>query len=470
MAYSKQNFQNGQILNAANLEAMENGIIAGQGAHNLLDNSDFRNPVNSRGKNTYSDAGNEYTIDRWKTQYNTNMSIENGYINIFGNWQLYQIIQNPKDGIYTFAARIRINSAGQYAPNIYVSDGSGNSNERLLDASPGEWKTYILQDDLSSRTAEEITFSLSPRGGNTTASISVEWAAMYKGAYTASTLPPYVTKGKRVEMLNCGVPLAPHNLLDNSDFRNPVNQRGQSSYSGTGGKVYTIDRWHTWSASISLSLQSGYISITNSTDSIYQNISQIIDKHNLTGKAATIAVWDANDNVYCASGVISTNNEIICTTPTDFWFSAVLEDDNTIYFAIRPRGAKTAKLKAAALYEGSYTADTIPAYQPKGYAAELAECQMYYRKMSYPVIPCGNNPAGTQVYGFLPFRMRIANPTVACDTLYFFKGDTTFSSVSSASAASYGAGTRIVFNLSSSVEGNLAGAVAGNGITISADL
>ena len=49
MAYSKQNFQNGQILTAANLEKMENGIIAGQGVHNLLDNSDFRNPVNQRG-------------------------------------------------------------------------------------------------------------------------------------------------------------------------------------------------------------------------------------------------------------------------------------------------------------------------------------------------------------------------------------------------------------------------------------
>ena len=34
----------------------------------------------------------------------------------------------------------------------------------------------------------------------------------------------------------------------------------------------------------------------------------------------------------------------------------------------------------AALYEGSYTADTLPAYQPKGYAAELAECQRYYRR------------------------------------------------------------------------------------------
>ena len=34
------------------------------------------------------------------------------------------------------------------------------------------------------------------------------------------------------------------NLLDNSDFRNPVNQRGATSYSGS---VYTIDRWFLWS-------------------------------------------------------------------------------------------------------------------------------------------------------------------------------------------------------------------------------
>ena len=100
----------------------------------------------------------------------------------------------------------------------------------------------------------------------------------------------------------------------------------------------------------------------------------------MTGKAATIAVWDTNGNVYCASGLISTNNEIVCNAPADFWFSAILEDDNTIYFAIRPRGAKTANIKAAALYEGSYDASTLPAYQPKGYAAELAECMMFHRE------------------------------------------------------------------------------------------
>lgn len=32
----------------------------------------------------------------------------------------------------------------------------------------------------------------------------------------------------------------------------------------------------------------------------------------------------------------------------------------------------------AALYEGSYDASTLPPYVPKGYAAELAECQRYY--------------------------------------------------------------------------------------------
>ena len=35
----------------------------------------------------------------------------------------------------------------------------------------------------------------------------------------------------------------------------------------------------------------------------------------------------------------------------------------------------------AALYEGEYTADTLPVYLPKGYAAELLECQRYYYRL-----------------------------------------------------------------------------------------
>lgn len=459
MAYSKQNFQDGQILNAANLEAMENGIIAGQGAYNLLDNSDFTNPVNQRGKTSYSIDGNEYTIDRWKTQYGTGLTIENGYINIIGAWQIYQILKNPKDGVYTFAAEIRINSIGDNQPNIYISDGT----EVLLDAPIGQWKTYILQYDLSSIESDNISFSLSSRGGNNSnASISARWAAMYKGSYDASTLPPYVPKGKHVEMLNCGVPLTPHNLLDNSDFRNPVNQRGATSYTASS---YCIDRWFLGSGSASIT-SSGI----NLTGAVFRQAVALkagtytFAIHLSTGTTLFITFqYDGSSSVTSLGGESVTTGAYITMYNYD---SGVV----MVQFVQSNDSSGVHTTVWAALYEGSYTADTLPPYQPKGYAAELAECQRYYRQMSYPVIPCGNNPAGTQVYGFLPFRMRIANPTVSCDTLHFFKGDTTFCSVSSASAASYGAGTRIVFDLSQSVEGNLAGAVAGNGITISADL
>ena len=167
--------------------------------HNLLDNSDFRNPVNQRGATSYSTAGNEYTIDRWKTQYNTGLTIENGYINVIGGWQIYQVLKNPKDGVYTFAVEARINSIGDYRPNMDL----GGKKETLFDANIGEWKIYTLQYDVSSITDENISFSISARGGNSSGSISVKWAAMYKGSYDASTLPAYQPKGYAAELAEC---------------------------------------------------------------------------------------------------------------------------------------------------------------------------------------------------------------------------------------------------------------------------
>ena len=374
MAYSKQNFQNGQILNAANLEKMENGIIAGQGAENLLDNSNFRDPVNSRGKNTYSDAGNEYTIDRWKTQGGTNISIENGYINIIGQWELYQIIQNPKDGIYTFAARIRINSVGQFTPIMEVNNGSNTGRQINLDADIGEWKTYILQYDLSSMTAETIKFLLSPRGGNTTASISVEWAAMYKGAYTANTLPAYVPKGKHVEMLNCGVSLQPHNLLDNSDFRDPVNSRGITSTEASG---YHIDRWKKENESGKVTVGNGYLSMTGT--GAYWFLTQYIEPKKIkSGAVYTVALADTSGSVGVCSTVMSTDMTKFTARHT-FTSGAVVainveytSDKYAIYFT--SNSSKETRFAWAALYEGSYTADTLPPYVPKGKHVEMLNC------------------------------------------------------------------------------------------------
>ena len=70
-----------------NYNKIDSGVktaLQGRAAHNWLDNSDFTNPVNQRNSAYYTN-GNEYSIDRWKTQYGTNISIENGYINIGGS-------------------------------------------------------------------------------------------------------------------------------------------------------------------------------------------------------------------------------------------------------------------------------------------------------------------------------------------------------------------------------------------------
>lgn len=374
MAYSKQNFQNGQILNAANLEAMENGIIASQGAENRLNNGNFRDPVNSRGKNTYSNEGNEYTIDRWETQVSTNISIENGYINIFGQWGLYQKIQNPKDGIYTFAAKIRINSVGQFTPSIEVNNGSNTGRRIDLDANTGEWKTYILQYDLSSMTTETIRFLLSPRGGDTTASISVEWAAMYKGAYTANTLPAYVPKGKHVEMLNCGVSLQPHNLLDNSDFRNPVNSQGITSTEESG---YHIDRWKKENASGKVTVGNGYLSMTGT--GAYWFLTQHIEPKKIkSGAVYTVALADTSGSVSVCSTVMSTDMAKFTARHT-FTSRAVVitnieytSDKYSVYFT--SNSSAETRFVWAALYEGFYTADTLPPYVQKGKHVEMLNC------------------------------------------------------------------------------------------------
>ena len=53
---------------------------------------------------------------------------------------------------------------------------------------------------------------------------------------------------------------------------------------------------------------------------------------------------------------------------------AVFEGD---YYAV---GINSGNYLWAALYEGEYTAETLPEYQPKGYGAELAECQRYFQR------------------------------------------------------------------------------------------
>ena len=152
----------------------------------------------------------------------------------------------------------------------------------------------------------------------------------------------------------------PHNLLDNSDFTNPVNQRGRTGYFGN---IYTIDRWFLWTsdATGSVSVEENGVALNPQTAERIA-LAQRFPKGYLSGVAYTFAYCDN-------SGTITINNNPVITS-----------DEGFDYVEIVCNAWK--KIAWAVLYEGTYTADTLPPYVPKGYAAELTECLRYYQAVS----------------------------------------------------------------------------------------
>lgn len=170
--------------------------------------------------------------------------------------------------------------------------------------------------------------------------------------------------------------IQPRNLLDNSDFRNPVNQRGKTSYSGT---TYTIDRWwmqtDTGTASIG---DNGLTLATN--DSTSCKIMQYFEKLDIN-KVYTFVIKDTSENVYLIHSVPNERNEEKTSFGSMIVNTTNLNNENKSAFSISLDLGTTITLIWAALYEGSYTADTLPPYVPKGYVAELAECLRYFERL-----------------------------------------------------------------------------------------
>ena len=268
---------------------------------------------------------------------------------------------------------------------------------------------------------------------------------------------------------------APHNYLDNSDFRNPVNQRGQTSYTSGG---YCIDRWCTdaWnSAYPTVTVESGGIRIAGGVSGANScELKQMIEAKGLCGKTVTVAVkyrtfTVSNQsirhlNVFCdtihiahAKVTESVNNLMLVTF-------TVPEETSIIKISIGTsasyggNGTFDAVLEWAALYEGAYTAETLPEYQPKGYAHELLECQRYFIRLTKPNNPCssfvGIGTAASETGGFfccpVPVTMRTI-PTVSISSselLNKILGN--FYSITSASVYEAYANNQVVITVTSS--------------------
>lgn len=183
-----------------------------------------------------------------------------------------------------------------------------------------------------------------------------------KPTYTADEVGALPATGTAVNSAKLGgkAPeyyIQPRNLLDNSDFRNPVNQRGQTSYIGD---VYTIDRWSLWGdlGTESLAIENGHIALNTETSSVVALAQRFAKGYFDENKTYTLAYADTNGKIH------TSNNPVTYLDEFDYVQIVASEWIGVVW---------------AALYEGEYTADNLPPYVPKGYAAELAACQWYCR-------------------------------------------------------------------------------------------
>lgn len=186
------------------------------------------------------------------------------------------------------------------------------------------------------------------------------------------------------------------NLLHNSCFLPGylINQRGAVSGSISNSSSYFIDGWMTYQSALNnltYTFGSDGLRVAVSTGS--GGIGQRLESALETGKSYTLAA-QIDGVVYTLqiTGGTSCNQNVTSTTTlayvTDYGgYNAV-----RIYFT----GANARVITWVALYEGAYTAETLPPYVPPDPAVELAKCRRYYQTGShYFRYPTATAAAGT---------------------------------------------------------------------------
>lgn len=172
------------------------------------------------------------------------------------------------------------------------------------------------------------------------------------------------------------------NLLDNTNFFNPINQRNQTSYSNTdAAPKYSIDRWQVLGGTFDVQTRT-YTS--NSTLGIYGNqFRQYIPLENVSiGDTITVSSV-VNNTKYVFTTTVPQYGDTVADAPF------LLETTWGGFKMITREAEHAALLTMVVNVSQSITVDWIKMefgnfatpYVPKGYGAELAECLRYFQRV-----------------------------------------------------------------------------------------
>ena len=272
-----------------------------------------------------------------------------------------------------------------------------------------------------------------------------------------------------------------YNLLDNSDFAHPIAQAGVNGAHGATG--YAVDRWMRTSGATVSQAADGLKIVSDKTSwtaGIQQRIEAKRFANVMTFAVRGVFPVACRLFVYIGSGTTNFGTAyfqgdaaertlVLKLTKPDG-----LTGDEVVNVYISPDTGSTgtaAVVRWAALYEGEYTAETLPPYVPKGYAAELAECLRYYRKIKADNETFAGYAARGVAYAFIPLQtMRIKPSLVPSGKFYYTLGNTQRTTTATATAHSANV-NRAIIKCAITETGILTGTISPQGdIDISADL
>ena len=168
------------------------------------------------------------------------------------------------------------------------------------------------------------------------------------------------------------LPSINNNLLINSDFRNPVNQRGKTSYTGTSSAtLYTIDRWGIVNVPTVTIQEGDSLKITNPSTATYTGRFKQVFENTLPSDFYTLSmkVKSNTGNVEISNfGKIYEGFAGVYSRT-----SAVKLALDELVFYLSP--GCSIEIEWIKLEQGT---NATP-FTPRLYAEEMTICQRYYR-------------------------------------------------------------------------------------------
>ena len=211
------------------------------------------------------------------------------------------------------------------------------------------------------------------------------------------------------------------NLLINSDFRKPVNQRGKTTYTSSSDRLYTIDRWSIGRGSLIVNQSSITFNGSSESTTGSRYLSQMWDK-NLVG-THTISLYAPSvvGEVYCIVRNRSYTDEdvpfVVSQGYNKFSFDHPIGNFDTVFFRVG-QGASI-ELSWIKLEAG----EKATTFVPRLYDEELLLCQRYYVRIgnetSSLYLPGFTHGENSKTNGF-PFNLR-AIPTINLSNCHIAK-------------------------------------------------